>query len=59
MHTAIARNWNGQRIEVRFEGKGDMRSLARKARTTIERQGYSTYQLVEVDGEKVPYDLQF
>lgn len=59
-HDAAALNWNGKTIRAKFACKStDADKLATAAHKALRHLGYTTIQLLEVDGTAVPYRLQY
>lgn len=54
MHTATFMNWNGKTISVDFKaGTTKWVDLVKKAHAAILKAGYTTVQLLKVDGDDV------
>ena len=64
-HTATATNWNGKTLHLTFKlsTKNNRRprldELAKRAHAAFHREGFNTIRLDTIDGESIPYLLQY
>ena len=60
MHTATFMNWNGKTFSVDFKaGATRWADLCKAAHAAILKAGYTTLQLLTVDGDAVEYQLAY
>lgn len=60
MHTANFMNWNGKTITIPFRCKTTRWvDLCKAAHAAILKAGYTTVQLLTIDGDDVEYQLAY
>lgn len=60
MHDCTFMNWNGKTVSIKFKTTSHKWvELCRKAHAAILKAGYTTVQLLTIDGDPVEYNLAY